>query len=90
MSDVSIEQVRAAASEIGAAVNYEPQFGLLDAWTPDGMVFSCNSRHCVTHHFLKGHLYQQKLADLLSDIEFGIEPCDDEDCEICTGEVAES
>lgn len=58
----------------------------IDCWSPKGKRFMCSGTHFLS---LPGDGYytkpdwNQTMAALKEAIEFGVEDCDEKDCEVC-------
>lgn len=78
-----IAKARRLATEIGATIEYEREVGTLAAFLPAGNQFVATGCHSCCHDFERGPWANEFIDDLISDLEEGVEPCDQDDCDVC-------
>jgi hypothetical protein len=83
-----IAKAKRLAKEIGAEVQYEREIGTLAAFAPRGKQFVATQCHSCCHDFERGPWANEMLNDLIEDLQEGLEPCEQKDCDVC-GEADE-
>lgn len=63
-------------------VEWEGRSLVACADSPKGFVFGGLLTHCIKHEFYSGTI-PEILRELASDLVYGLEECDDPECEIC-------
>lgn len=79
-----IAKARRLASEIGVEVEYEREAGTLAAFAPAGKQFVATQCHSCCHDFERGPWASEMIDELIADLEEGVEPCDQEGCDVCS------
>lgn len=80
----SLAQVKRAAVKIGAIVTDEKigQAHSCEVESPAGFVWSASANHLFTDTAYQP--WKPDYADLLARMSYGVEPCNDPECEWCS------
>lgn len=80
-------KAKALAKKLGAEVenNSNGEQYVYDILAPKGKIWSCNLIHCLVGNCFKGDpkWYEEVWKDLYERMSYGLEECDDPDCEWC-------
>lgn len=80
-------KLRSRCGELGVELDLEK---MMDMWAPGGKRFSATGCHvsCAFQDFDWKVDRRSMLTNFLADLEWGLEDCDDEDCDVCQEEAA--
>lgn len=78
-----IAKARKLAAQIGATIEYDKDIGRLSADIESGLVFIATGCHTCCHDFERGPWANESIQDLIDDLDMGVRPCDQDDCDIC-------
>lgn len=76
-----LKTVKRKAAKLGAVIDYDPAIGCLSIEAPGKTVFKANGCHCLAYHTERGQPFD--FEDAADSLDWGIEPCTNEECDIC-------
>lgn len=74
------------AERYKATVDWSESRGEIIIDTPAGFVWNCNGAHCICEAFSNNggqRFVQEAGKELKESMEYGIQPCNEADCDVC-------
>ena len=85
MKAATMATVYAKVRALGATVDRGDQRVNFDA--PRGQVWVANQCHTLAYSWYRAYGPSSFLREMLDDLQYGLEPCEAPDCDLCTEEV---